>query len=265
MVVKNENYEYVVLSGNQTGALLTEYMLSQLAKNNKMPLNPVVVKTIVTTDLARKICESYNVEIIDVLTGFKYIGEKIKEFEERKNKNFIMGFEESYGYLAGTFVRDKDGVIACTLICEMAAFYKSKKMNLYDGLVEIYKKYGYYKEGLLSISYAGIQGVQKIKSIMDSLRNSTPKEICSLKVAVMKDYEMLIEKNFMLGNEMTMDYPKSNVIQLFLEDGSVITARPSGTEPKIKFYFAVVGVDSLDGDNKIVMLKGDIMSIINNF
>lgn len=262
VVKNNDNGEYVVLSGNQTGVLLTNYMLSQLVYYNKMPVNPVVVKTIVTTELARKVCESYNVEIIDVLTGFKYIGEKIKEFEEKNNKNFIIGFEESYGYLAGTFVRDKDGVIACTLICEMAAFYKSKKMNLYDGLMEIYKKYGYYKEGLKSITLPGIEGATKIKSIMNKLRSNTPKAICGFKVVKMKDYDEKLEKNFLFGSELTIDFPRSNVIQLFLEDGSVVTARPSGTEPKIKFYFAAVGRDNDDAEKKIVMLEKDGLDII---
>ena len=264
VVVKNDKGEYVVLTGNQTGVLLTNYMLSQLTENNKLPLNPVVIKTIVTTELTKKVCDNYKVEMLDVLTGFKYIGEKIKEFEQKKDKNFIVGFEESYGYLAGTFARDKDGVVACTLICEMAAYYKSKKMNLYDGLMEIYEKYGLYKEGLKSITLPGMEGVEKIKSIMNNLRNNTPKTICQYRVVKIKDYEELIEKNYLTGEKYNIELPKSNVIQLYLEDGSLVTVRPSGTEPKIKFYFAVVVVakNNNEADEKIKQLTEEIMKVI---
>jgi phosphoglucomutase len=262
VVVKNNSGEYVVLTGNQTGILLTDYMLGQLIENNKLPVNPVVIKTIVTSELPRRICENYKVEMIDVLTGFKYIGEKIKEFEGTGSHNFILGFEESYGYLAGTFVRDKDGVVACTLIAEMAAYYKSKGMNLYDGLMEIYKKYGFYREGLKSIILPGIEGVEKIKSIMNGLRNNTPKEICGFKVIKMKDYEEKVEKDFNANSIVAINLPKSNVIQLFLEDGSLVTARPSGTEPKIKFYFATVGNSVEEASSKVVEIEKAVMDII---
>lgn len=262
VVVKDSTGKYVVLTGNQTGVLLTDYMLSQLSENGKMPEAPVVIKTIVTTELTKKLCDNYNVGMIDVLTGFKYIGEKIKEFEENKDKNFIIGFEESYGYLAGTFARDKDGVVACTLICEMAAYYKSKGMNLYDGLLEIYKKYGFYREGLKSLTLPGIEGVQKIKSIMESLRSRTPEAICSNKVVKLKDYEERIKKDCINGTQNKIDLPVSNVIQLFLEDGSIITARPSGTEPKIKFYFAAVGRDDVEAGEKIVKMQNEFLDML---
>lgn len=262
VVVKDNNGEYVVLTGNQTGILLTDYMLSQLIATNKLPKNPVVIKTIVTTELTRSVCENYKVAMIDVLTGFKYIGEKIKEFEESGEYNFIIGFEESYGYLAGTFSRDKDGVVACTLIAEMAAYYKSKGMNLYDGLMEIYKKYGFYREGLKSLTLPGIEGVEKISEIMNKLRNNTPKSISGIKVVKMKDYEEKLEKDCITGVESKIDLPKSNVLQLFLEDGSLITARPSGTEPKIKFYFAAVGVNKGEAEGKIVKMEKEVMDII---
>lgn len=258
VVVKNDSGEYIVLTGNQTGVLLTEYMLSQLKSNNKMPDNPMVIKTIVTTELAKEICKYYGVEIIDVLTGFKYIGEKIKEYEGKKN--FIIGFEESYGYLSGTFVRDKDGVIACALICEMAAWYKSRGMTLYDGIKEIYKKYGYYKEGLKSVTLKGIEGSEKIKNIMEKLRNETPLKIAQQEVIVVKDYLKKIEKNVLNGDEKIIDLPESNVIQLALKDKSVITARPSGTEPKIKFYFAAVAKDSDEASRKIEKMQEEILS-----
>lgn len=261
VVVKNNEGEYVVLTGNQTGALLTYYMLSQLKELNKMPENPVVVKTIVTTELARRICDDFGVEIIDVLTGFKYIGEKIKEFEERGDKNFIVGFEESYGYLAGTFVRDKDGVIASSLICEMAAYYKSRGMSLYDGIMELYERYGYFREDLKSITLKGIEGSEKIKAIMEDLRNNTPKELAGYRVVKVKDYKVGLEKDLLSGDKADINLPKSNVIQLILEDGSIVTARPSGTEPKIKFYFATIGRDMKDSSDKIENMKKEILRI----
>jgi phosphoglucomutase len=261
VVVKNSEGEYVVLTGNQTGALLTYYMLNELKETGKMPKNPVVVKTIVTTELARKICEDFNVEIIDVLTGFKYIGEKIKEFEQNGDKNFVVGFEESYGYLAGTFVRDKDGVIACSLICEMAAYYKSRGMSLYDGIMELYKKYGYFKEDLKSITLKGIEGSQRIKDIMESLRNNPPLKVAGINTIKVMDYKERVSKNLVAEEVEKINLPKSNVIQLLLQDGSLITARPSGTEPKIKFYFATIGDSLANADSKINTLKEEILQL----
>lgn len=262
VVVKDKKGEYSVLTGNQTGALLTYYMLSQLKNLNKMPKDPIVVKTIVTTDLARKICSDFGVEIVDVLTGFKYIGEKIKEFEEGSHKSFIIGFEESYGYLSGTFVRDKDAVIACSLISEMAAFYKSKGMSLYDALMKIYEKYGYFKESLKSITMAGMEGSQKIKDIMENLRNNTPQNLAGSKVIRLKDYEKRIDSDIINKTQKKIELPVSNVIQLFLEDGSKITARPSGTEPKIKFYFACIGNSAESAGSRIKELEKEMMDIV---
>ncbi|MCX7885445.1 MAG: phospho-sugar mutase [Caloramator sp.] len=257
VVVKNDLGEYVVLTGNQTGVLLTEYMLSQLKENNKMPENPIVIKTIVTTELAKEICKHHGVEIIDVLTGFKYIGEKIKEYEGKKN--FILGFEESYGYLSGSFVRDKDGVIACALICEMAAWYKSRGMSLYDGINEIYEKYGYFKEGLKSITLKGIEGNQRIKDIMEDVRKNTPLKIAEKDVILVKDYLKGIEKDLKESRENSIDLPKSNVIQIGLIDKSLITIRPSGTEPKIKFYFSAVGNNIEEANRKIAKMEKETM------
>ncbi|WDU82048.1 phospho-sugar mutase [Caloramator sp. Dgby_cultured_2] len=248
VVVKNKEGEYVVLTGNQTGALLTHYILENLKATGKMPENGVVIKTIVTTEMARKIAESYNVEIMDVLTGFKYIGEKIKEFEEKKDRKFIFGFEESYGYLAGDFVRDKDGVIASMLICEMAGFYKLKGMSLYEGLMSLYEKYGYFVEDLKSVTLEGIEGSQRIKEIMEMLRKDPPRDIAGIKVKEVKDYLKGIG-----------DLPKSNVVQIILEDESIITARPSGTEPKIKFYFAVKGKDNAEAKDKVKRIKDEFL------
>jgi phosphoglucomutase len=261
VVVKNNCGDYSVLTGNQTGALLTYYMLSQLRETDSMPKNPAVIKTVVTTELARKICEDFDVEIIDVLTGFKYIGEKIKDFEEKESKSFIVGFEESYGYLAGTFVRDKDGVVACSLICEMAAYYKSRGMSLYDGIVELYEKYGYYKEDLVSITLKGIEGSERIKEIMENLRNNPPKSVAGLGVVKVKDYAQRVSRDLVSGEEVEIDLPKSNVIQLLLEEESLITARPSGTEPKIKFYFATVGKGLEDAEKKLFSIKDEIIEL----
>jgi phosphoglucomutase len=261
VVVKNNEGNYVVLTGNQVGVLLTNYMLSQLKRTYKLPEGSVVVKTIVTTELARRICEDYKVEIIDVLTGFKYIGEKIKEFEGT-SKNFIIGFEESFGYLAGTFVRDKDAVIASALICEMAAFYKSRGMSLYDGIIEIYEKYGYCAEGLSSITLKGIEGNQRINEIMEELRSNTPDTIAVYKVVKISDYFRKIETNILTGEKSVIELPKSNVIQLFLEDGGIVTARPSGTEPKIKFYIAAVGRDLWDAEDRLKKISDEVLEMI---
>lgn len=262
VVVKNSKGDYAVLTGNQVGVMLTNYMLSQLKRTYKLPETSVVIKTIVTTELARRICEDYGTEIIDVLTGFKYIGEKIKEFEGT-SRNFILGFEESYGYLAGTFVRDKDAVIASALICEMAAYYKSRGMSLYDGIIEIYEKYGYYVEGLSSITLKGIEGSQRINEIMERLRGNTPVSIAGYDVVKVKDYLRKVETDVLTGEKKVIELPKSNVIQLFLKDGGIATARPSGTEPKIKFYFAAVGTDLKDAQDRLDRIKNDVIGMIN--
>ncbi|MBZ4663255.1 MAG: phospho-sugar mutase [Caloramator sp.] len=261
VVVKNSEGNYVVLTGNQTGALLTHYMLENLKATNTMPKNPVVIKTVVTTEFAKAICKDYGVEILDVLTGFKYIGEKIKEFEINGDKSFVLGFEESYGYLAGTFVRDKDAVIASMLIVEMVAYYKERGMSLYEGLMELYNRYGFYKEDLVSITLKGIEGSEKIKKIMEDLRNNPPKKVAGYDVELVKDYKMSKIKNVVNGEESGIDLPKSNVIQLILEDGSVITARPSGTEPKIKFYFMTKGETLEKAEENIKRFKEEILKM----
>lgn len=260
VVVKNHQGEYQVLTGNQTGSLLTYYMLSQLKASGRMPENPMVIKTIVTTEMARTICRDFNVELIDVLTGFKYIGEKIEEF--MGEKTFILGYEESYGYLAGSFVRDKDGVIASALICEMAAYYRLKGMSLYDALIDLYEKYGYYRECLHSLTMKGIEGSRRIKEIMEELRENTPDNIAGIRVIRIKDYLISREKDCMSGAVSPISLPSSNVIQLMLEDGSIITARPSGTEPKIKFYFASIGKSAKEADEKLDNLKQAILDMV---
>ena len=263
VVVKNNDGEYKVLTGNQTGALLTEYLLSSLKEENKLDSSCCVIKTIVTTDLAKKIASNYNVQLLEVLTGFKYIGEKVKEFEKQGNKRFILGFEESYGYLSGTFVRDKDAVIASTLICEMALYFRSKGLNLYDALNKIYEKYGYFKENLISIELKGIEGKKKINTIMEYLRKSMGKSFNNINIETISDYSTSVVKNLITNVEQHIDLPKSNVLKVNLCDGSWFVVRPSGTEPKIKIYLSVYDKIEKIAMDKINSLKESIMLLIN--
>ena len=249
VVVKDNSGEYIVLNGNQVGSLLVDYVMSNKAEEIKEMHNPMIVKTIVTSELGAEIAKSYNVGCVDTLTGFKFIGEKIHQYEEDNSATFIMGYEESYGYLVGTHARDKDGVVSALLISEMAAFYYDKGMTLYEGLQEVYKKYGYYREELQSITLKGIDGMEQIKSIMNTFRTSNIEEIAGIKVAELKDYSQGID-----------NLPKSDVLKFILEDNSWIAVRPSGTEPKIKFYYGCNGLDKAIVDNKLE----EIMKYIND-
>ena len=239
IAVRNLKGEMILLNGNMTGSLLVHYLLSQWKALNKLDGKQFVVKTIVTTELIKRMADAYQVPCYDVLTGFKYIAEKIKENEGKST--FIGGGEESYGYLAGDFVRDKDAVIACCLIAEMAAFYANQGKSLYQMLLEIYQEYGYYKEDLLSLTKQGKSGAEEIAAMMVNYRNNPPKEIGGQKVVLMKDIQAGIAYHLDKGTQEPIALPKSNVLQFFTTDGSKITVRPSGTEPKIKFYFGVVG------------------------
>lgn len=249
VVVKDNDGEYIVLNGNQVGSLLVDYVMSNKAEEIKEMHNPMIVKTIVTSELGAEIAKSYNVGCVDTLTGFKFIGEKIHQYEEDNSATFIMGYEESYGYLVGTHARDKDGVVSALLISEMAAYYYDKNMTLYEGLQEVYKKYGYYREELQSITLKGIDGMEQIKSIMNTFRTSNIKEIAGIKVAELKDYSQGID-----------NLPKSDVLKFILEDNSWIAVRPSGTEPKIKFYYGCNGKDKEVVDNKLE----EIMKYVND-
>ncbi len=249
VVVKDNNGEYIVLNGNQVGSLLVNYVMSNKAKEIKEVHNPMIVKTIVTSELGAEIAKSYNVGCVDTLTGFKFIGEKIHQYEEDKSATFVMGYEESYGYLVGTHARDKDGVVSALLISEMAAYYYDKNMTLYEGLQEVYKKYGYYREELQSITLKGIDGMEQIKSIMNTFRTSNIEEIAGIKVAQLKDYSQGID-----------NLPKSDVLKFILEDNSWIAVRPSGTEPKIKFYYGCNGAEKEVVDNKLE----EIMKYVND-
>ena len=263
VVVKDKEGKYKVLTGNQTGVLLSNYILNSLSETNGLPKNGVVIKTIVTTNMVESIGEKYNVEVLDVLTGFKYIGEKIKEFENAGEKEFIFGFEESFGYLAGNFVRDKDAVIAAMLICEMTLYYKNKGMSLYDALMDIYKEHGYYEEGLVSIELAGKDGAEKIGNIIEHLRNSMNGLIGNNKIIKKMDYRAGLEVDLITNKEKIIELPKSNVLKFVLDDGSWFVVRPSGTEPKMKIYLSVKGNSLENTSKKITELKENVMSIVD--
>lgn len=257
-MVKNDRGEYVVLTGNMVGALLTEYILSQKAAKGTLPGHGVVIKTIVSTELIQPICDFYGVKKIDVLTGFKFIGEKIKEFEGNGAYEYLFGFEESYGYLAGTYARDKDAVVATLLLCEMAAYYKKNGMTLYDGVLKLYEKYGYYLDGVKAITLKGLDGVERIQKIMASLRETTPKEFGGKSVVWARDYKSQIFRNLKTGEIEKSPLPISDVLYYTLDDGTWLCVRPSGTEPKLKFYIGVKGESLQGAKEKLVELEKDL-------
>lgn len=252
VAVKTTTGEYALLTGNQIGAMLTNYIIESSKEENKLDSKATLVKTIVTSEFGADIAKANNVDVINVLTGFKFIGQKIKSFEESGDKTYLFGYEESYGYLVGTHARDKDGVVASLLISEMAAYYYDKGMSLYEGLQELYKKYGYFKEKTISLTLKGIEGLAKIKEIITYFRENDIEEFNNTKVVDLKDYQKGIE-----------GLPKSNVLKYFLEDGSWIAIRPSGTEPKLKFYVAVKGQDEVKCLEKIANIEADINKIID--
>jgi len=261
VLVRDEKGEYSVLTGNMTGVLLAEYILSAKKSKGILPRNGAIIKTIVTTKMADAVAKEYDINLFEVLTGFKFIGKKIKEFEETGEHEYLFGFEESYGSLAGTYARDKDAVVSAMLACELAAVYKDKGMTLYEGLQELYKKYGYYKESLNSITLKGIEGQEKIKSLLTSIRNNPPSEIAGMNVLEIRDYEEQVAKNLTTKETRKMELPKSNVLYFVLEDEAWFCIRPSGTEPKVKIYFGVKGTSEEEADKK---LAGLVDSVMNN-
>lgn len=263
VVVKEANGEYKVLTGNQTGLLLTEYILDAMKEEGTLPNNGVVIKTIVTTEGAREIAKAYNIEIMDVLTGFKYIGEKIREFNESGDKKYLFGFEESYGYLVGDYVRDKDAVVAAMLIAEMTLYYKEQGMSLNDALVKLYEKYGFFKETLVSIELKGKDGQEQIAKCIDTLRNATLTSVADVNINTKLDYKLSIEEDLVAGSKNEINLPKSNVLKFVLGDGSWFVVRPSGTEPKMKVYLAVKGSSLENSEDKLGKFKNDVMEIIN--
>lgn len=238
---------YRLMSGNETGIMLTDYILSNRKVLGTLPENPIMVKTVVTSVLIEKIVAKYGCELKNVLTGFKYIGEQILELEKKNEEyRYVFGFEESYGYLAGTYVRDKDAVVASMLICEMAAYYKKQGKSLCDVIDGLYEEYGYYMNTTLSFEFEGASGMETMKNIMDNLRNSTLTEMAGYKLLKHADYFLSFDKDFTTGTETVIDLPKSNVLSYSLENGNAIIVRPSGTEPKIKIYITGVGKDEAD-------------------
>ncbi|MDK0953730.1 phospho-sugar mutase [Clostridium perfringens] len=263
VVVKDNSGDYKVLTGNQTGMLLADYMLKSLKDEGRLSSKGAIIKTIVTTEGVKNIAEYYGVDLINTLTGFKYIGEKIGEFEKTKSNDFIFGLEESYGYLAGTFVRDKDAVIASTLIAEMALYYKEKGLTLYEALIELYEKFGYTQEKLISLELTGKEGQEKITKCIDSLRNDPVKEVNGVRVKTSFDYKLSKELNNISGEELEIKLPKSNVLKYILEDNSWFVIRPSGTEPKMKVYLAIEANSLEESKKKIMNFENDIMDIVN--
>ncbi|SEN10495.1 phosphoglucomutase [Mesobacillus persicus] len=262
IAVKNEEGEYTVLTGNQTGALLLHYILTEKQKKGTLPANGLVLKTIVTSELGRSIATSFNLDTMDVLTGFKFIAEKINQYEQTNEYKFLFGYEESYGYLIGDFARDKDAVQAAVLAVEVCAFYKDKGISIYDALLNIYAEYGYYQEGLRSLTLKGKEGAELIQKTLAAFRNEPLKSIDGLKVTVVEDYLTGVRTKAD-GSDETIDLPKSNVIKYFLGDGSWVCLRPSGTEPKIKFYFGVSSSSLSASKQKLEELENNFMSIVN--
>ncbi|PET69420.1 phosphoglucomutase [Bacillus sp. AFS001701] len=258
IATKNENGEYVVLTGNQTGALMLHYLLSQ----QEVPSNALLLKTIVTSEFGQVIASKFGVKTIDTLTGFKFIGEKIKEYEQTNEYSFLFGYEESYGYLIKPFVRDKDAIQATVLAAEIATYYKTKGMTLYEGLNSLYEQYGYYLEGLKSLTLKGIEGTEKIQSILTNYRQNPPVDINGLKVVTVEDYKLQEKTTLESGEKEQILLPKSNVLKYQLEDGSWVCLRPSGTEPKIKFYFGIVGQSRQDSIQKLDSLQQAFMEKI---
>lgn len=257
-MVKNDKGEFEPLTGNMVGILATEYILSQRKAQGRLPENGVVIKTIVSTEMIAPICAAYGVAKLEVLTGFKFIGEKIKEFEQTGEYSYLFGFEESYGCLAGTYARDKDAVYAAVLVSEMAAFYKEQGMTLYQALLGLYEKYGYFRDGVKSLTMKGLEGMERIQRIMKTFRETTPAELGGYAVVQARDYKMQVFRDLRTGAETKSPLPTSDVLYYTLEDGSWVCIRPSGTEPKLKFYIGV-RADSLQAaQEKLATLEGDI-------
>ncbi len=261
VAVKDLSGEYTVLTGNQLGALMLEYLLSEKKDKGILPENGVVIKTIVTSEIGRTIAKAYGIPTIDTLTGFKFIGEKIKEFEQTHEHTFLFGYEESYGYLVGDFVRDKDAVQSAIFAAEVAAYYKAKGLTLYEGLLEIFEKYGFYQEGLESLTLKGKDGAEQIAYIMDTFRKAPIEVVNGLNVVAVEDY--LTSQRQEGLTETLIDLPKSNVIKYYLEDGSWFCLRPSGTEPKAKFYFSVNSSSLEESTSKLESLKTGVMEQVN--
>ena len=253
--------EYVTFTGNMSAMLIAEYILSEKTKNNTMPENPALVESIVSTDMAKAIASAYGVKLIEVLTGFKYIGEQMLTFEKTGCNNYVFGMEESYGCLPGTYARDKDAPAAVCMLCEVAAFYKSQGKTLWDGMIDMYEKYGYYREGISTMTLKGIDGAAQIDTIMSNAREKAPAQIGDYKVLAIRDYKNDTRKDMVTGETAPTGLPSSNVLYYELEDNAWCCVRPSGTEPKIKFYFGVKGESLADSQAKLDKLSAETLKM----
>ena len=251
--------EYVTFTGNMSGMLIAEYILREKKAMGTMPENPALVETIVTTDMAKAIAAAYNVKLIEVLTGFKYIGEQIKFFEQQHTYHYVFGLEESYGCLAGTYARDKDACVAVMMLCEVASWCKKHGKTLWDAMLDMYEKYGYYREGLETKTLKGIDGAAQIQSMMSEYRTNPPKELGGHQVLAVRDYKEDTRKDLSTGEVTKTGLPTSNVLYYELSDNAWCCVRPSGTEPKIKYYFGVKGTSLADADAKLAALKEDLL------
>ena len=259
--VLQKDGSYLNLSGNQIGAIMAKYILEAHKNAGTLPKNAALCKSIVSTDLVTKIAESYGATMFNVLTGFKFIAEKIQEFEEKHNHTYMMGFEESFGYLIKPFVRDKDAIQAVLVVAELAAYYRSRGLTLADGIEEIYKEYGYYAEKTISVTLSGVDGAEQIKAIMAKFRNNAPKEWNATEITVVEDFKAQTS-TAADGTVTALTTPPSDVLKYTLADGSWIAVRPSGTEPKIKFYIAVVGESNEDSQAKIANIEAEINAFV---
>ncbi len=255
--------EYITLTGNMSGCLLGEYELSQIKEISGIPDDGALIKTIVTTNMADAIAKYYDVKLIEVLTGFKFIGQQILGFENTGKGTYLFGFEESYGCLIGTHARDKDAIVATMALCEAAAYYKTKGKTLWDAMIDMYERYGYYKDDVKSITLKGIEGLAKIQEILEGLRNETPSQIGKYKVVSARDYKLDTIKDMTTGEVKPTGLPKSNVLYYDLTDDAWLCVRPSGTEPKVKFYYGVKGTSLEDADKKSEELGAEVLAMIN--
>lgn len=263
IAVIDSDGSYRLLTGNETGIMLTDYILSNRKRLGTLPEKPIIVKTIVTSIMIDRLCEKYGCELKNVLTGFKYIGEVILNLEPaNETDRFVFGFEESYGYLAGSYVRDKDAVVASMLICEMAAYYKKQGKTLAQVIDAMYEEYGYYKNTTLSFSFDGAAGMQKMADIMASLRANSPAEVSGMKVIKFSDFKESVEKDLVAETEKVIELPKSNVLAYYLEGNNAAIVRPSGTEPKIKIYITAVGKDKADAQRITDLITDDMKKIM---
>ncbi len=255
--------EYITLTGNMSGCLLADYEIGQRQATKGLPEDGALIKTIVTTNMADAIAKAYGVELIEVLTGFKYIGQQILGFEEKGKGTYLFGFEESYGCLIGTHARDKDAIVATMALCEAAAYYKTQGKTLWDAMIDMYEKYGYYKDDIKSITLKGIEGLNKIQEILNTLRENTPEKFGEYTVVSARDYKTGIIKDVKTGEEKPTGLPSSNVLYYDLTDDAWLCVRPSGTEPKVKFYYGIKGTSLEDANAKSVALGEEVLAMIN--